>query len=81
MKFCACAKVRLWRSTTFYLVSLEKNPDCEAIWFVLLTTLFFVRAGQVVERGTHKQLVALQGEYFNLVKKQMASEKPTLTLE
>ena len=36
-------------------------------------SILVLKAGNVVEKGTHDELIALQGEYYNLVSQQMLS--------
>jgi subfamily B ATP-binding cassette protein MsbA len=60
----------LKRQRTIILVShrLSTVADCDQI--------FVMDNGQIIEQGTHRELVALHGLYFKMAKHQMKLEEP-----
>jgi len=39
--------------------------------------VYMLEDGQIVEQGTHKELVALRGRYFRMFESQLSVEEPT----
>ena len=53
-------------------VNTEDEPDLTSKYQVRsIPTILFFKNGEIVEQGTHKQLVEIKSEYFNLVKNQL----------
>ncbi len=56
---------RFYRGRTVVVVAHRLSTVCDADKIVVLD------AGTVVETGTHDELIALRGAYYNLVRNQL----------
>lgn len=56
---------RFYRGRTVVVVAHRLSTVCDADKIVVLD------AGTVVETGTHNELIALRGAYYNLVRNQL----------
>ena len=60
-------------------IVLVSSGTCANIWSKVFNIIFLENAdniivlknGKIVEQGTHKELVEMKNEYFNLVKNQL----------